>query len=80
MFFKYSMKLSKKQLEEELKMEKMKIDEMEEKIEIYEMEKADSERKLAQSMDKIYDLEQDIDQATEAEQENLLFIYNPKQS
>ena len=74
------MKLSKKQQEEELKMEKMKIDEMEEKIEIYEMEKADSERKLAQSMDKIYDLEQDIDQATEAEQENLLFIYNPKQS
>ena len=32
------------------------------------MEKCDDQRKLAESMDKIYDLEQDLDRAAESEQ------------
>ena len=51
-----------KELESELKQERARIAELEEQLKDYELEKAENAKQLSKSMDKIYDLEQDIDQ------------------
>ena len=50
------------ELEAELKQERARIAELEEQLKDYELEKAENAKQLSKSMDKIYDLEQDIDQ------------------
>ena len=66
-----------KELEAELKQERARIAQLEERLKDYETEKAENAKQLSKSMDKIYDLEQDIDQATEAEMvknEQLIYL------
>ena len=66
-----------KELEAELKQERARIAKLEEQLKEYEAEKAENAKQLSKSMDKIYDLEQDIDQATEAEMvknEQLIYL------
>ena len=66
-----------KELEAELKQERVRIAQLEERLKDYETEKAENAKQLSKSMDKIYDLEQDIDQATEAEMvknEQLIYL------